>query len=54
MDWAVELARARTSLIGGFHSSPEQSVLEVMLTTHAPVVVVIARKRRRRTFQLNG
>lgn len=44
MDWAVELARVRTPLIGGFHSPLEQSVLEVMLTAHAPVVIVIARQ----------
>lgn len=44
MDWAVEQARAKTPLIGGFHSPLEQSVLEVMLAAHSPVVVVIARK----------
>lgn len=44
MDWAVEQARSKTPLIGGFHSPLEQSVLEVMLAAHAPVVMVIARK----------
>lgn len=44
MDWAVEQARAKTPLIGGFHSPLEQSVLEVMLAAHAPVVIVIARQ----------
>jgi len=44
MDWAVEQARTRTPLIGGFHSPLEQSVLEVMLAAHAPVVIVIARQ----------
>ena len=44
MDWAVEQARNKTPLIGGFHSPLEQSVLEVMLVAHAPVVIVIARK----------
>lgn len=44
MDWAVEQARAKTPLIGGFHSPLEQSVLEVMLAAHSPVVIVIARK----------
>ncbi len=44
MDWAVEQARAKTPLIGGFHSPLEQSVLEVMMAAHAPVVMVIARK----------
>lgn len=37
-------ARARTPLIGGFHSLLERSVLEVMLAARAPVVTVIARK----------
>lgn len=44
MDWAVEQARAKTLLIGGFHSPLEQSVLEVLLAAHAPVVIVIARQ----------
>lgn len=44
MDWAVEQARARTPLVGGFHSPLEQLVLEVMLAAHAPVVMVITRK----------
>ena len=44
MDWAVEQARAKTPLIGGFHSPLEQSVLEVMMAAHAPVVIVIARQ----------
>jgi len=44
MDWAVEQARAKTPLIGGFHSPLEQSVLEVMLVAHVPAVIVIARK----------
>lgn len=44
MDWAVVQARMKTPLIGGFHSPLEQSVLEVMLAAHAPVVIVIARQ----------
>lgn len=44
MDWAVVQARSKIPLIGGFHSPLEQSVLEIMLTAHAPVVIVIARK----------
>ena len=44
MDWAVEQARAKTPLIGGFHSPLEQSVLEVVMAAHAPVVMVIARQ----------
>jgi predicted Rossmann fold nucleotide-binding protein DprA/Smf involved in DNA uptake len=52
MDWAVEQARNKTPLIGGFHSPLEQSVLEVMLMAHAPVVMVIA--RRLETAQLTA
>lgn len=44
MDWAVVQARIKNPLIGGFHSPLEQSVLEVMLAAHAPVVMVLARK----------
>lgn len=44
MDWAVEQARAKNPMIGGFHSPLEQSVLEVVLAAHAPVVIVIARQ----------
>lgn len=44
MDWAVEQARAKIPLIGGFHSPLERSVLEVVLSAYAPVVLVIARK----------
>ena len=44
MDWAVEQARNKTPLIGGFHSPLEQSVLEVMMAAYAPVVIVIAGK----------
>lgn len=44
MDWAVAQARVKSPLIGGFHSPLEQSVLEIMLAAHAPVVIVIARK----------
>ena len=50
MDWAVEQARNKTPLIGGFHSPLEQSVLEVMLTAHAPVVMVIARRLQSARF----
>lgn len=50
MDWAVEQARNKNPLIGGFHSPLEQSVLEVMLTAHAPVVMVIARRLQSARF----
>lgn len=43
MDWAVMQARAKTPLIGGFHSPLEKSVLEVMLAADTPVVIVVAR-----------
>jgi predicted Rossmann fold nucleotide-binding protein DprA/Smf involved in DNA uptake len=44
MAWAIEQARSKSPVISGFHSPLEQSVLEVMLTTGAPCVMVIARK----------
>ena len=44
MDWAIEQAREKNPIIGGFHSPLEQSVLEVVLAAHAPVVIVIARQ----------
>jgi hypothetical protein len=44
LDWAVEQARSKTPLIGGFHSPLEKSVLEVMLAANAPIVIVIARR----------
>ena len=44
MDWAIEQARSKNPLIGGFHSPLEQSVLEVVLAAHAPVVIVVARQ----------
>lgn len=50
MDWAVEQARARNTLIGGFHSPLEQSALQVVLTAHAPVVIVIARQLHAASF----
>jgi hypothetical protein len=43
MNWAIEQARGKHPVIGGFHSPLEQSVLEVMLTAGAPCVMVIAR-----------
>lgn len=44
MDWAVEQARTRKPVIGGFHSPLEFSVLEVLLTVGAPCIIVISRK----------
>ncbi len=44
MGWAIEQARSKSPVISGFHSSLEQSVLEVLLTAGAPCVMVIARR----------
>ena len=43
MDWAVEQARKKTPLIGGFQSPLERSVLEIALAAKSPVVIVLAR-----------
>lgn len=43
MDWALEQARARQTIVGGFHSPLEQSVLHLLLEARSPVVVVLAR-----------
>ena len=43
MDWAVEQARKKTPLIGGFHSPLERSVLKIVLAAKSPVVIVLAR-----------
>lgn len=43
MDWALQQAKARQVVIGGFHSPLEQSVLTVLLQAQSPVVVVLAR-----------
>lgn len=50
MNWAVEQARSKSPIISGFHSSLEQSVLEVMLVAGAPCVIVIARKLEQAHF----
>jgi predicted Rossmann fold nucleotide-binding protein DprA/Smf involved in DNA uptake len=44
MAWAIEQARSKSPVISGFHSSLEQSVLEVLLAAGSPCVMVIARK----------
>ena len=46
MDWAVAQARAGNTVVSGFHSSLEQSVLKVMLVAKAPAVLVLARPVR--------
>lgn len=43
MDWALQQAKARQVVIGGFHSPLEQSVLTVLLQARSPVVAVLAR-----------
>ena len=43
MDWAVEQARKKPPLIGGFQSPLERSVLEIVLAAKSPVVIVLAR-----------
>ncbi len=43
MDWALQQARAKNVVIGGFHSSLEQSVLNVLIAAYSPLVAVLAR-----------
>jgi predicted Rossmann fold nucleotide-binding protein DprA/Smf involved in DNA uptake len=43
MDWALQQAKTRQVVIGGFHSPLEQSVLTVLLQARSSVVVVLAR-----------
>ena len=43
MDWAVAEARSGRTIIGGFHSPLERSVLEVLLAAHGRVVIALAR-----------
>ena len=43
IDWAVQQARERCAVIGGFHSLLEQSVLRLLLEAGSPAVVVLAR-----------
>lgn len=43
MTWAMGQARERTTVISGFHSPLEQSVLKVLMTAGTPCVIVIAR-----------
>lgn len=44
MDWALKQATNKTTIISGFHSPLEQSVLNVMLVAKSPVIVVLARR----------
>ena len=43
MDWAVAEARSGRTIISGFHSPLERSVLEVLLTARSKVVIALAR-----------
>jgi predicted Rossmann fold nucleotide-binding protein DprA/Smf involved in DNA uptake len=43
LDWAVQKTKQRQTVIGGFHSPLEQSVLRILLTAKSPAVVVLAR-----------
>ena len=43
MDWALQQARSKAVVIGGFHSPLEQSVLKVLIQARSPVVAVLAR-----------
>ena len=47
MDWAVTQARASLTVVSGFHSPLEQSVLKVYLAAKAPAVLVLARPVQR-------
>jgi predicted Rossmann fold nucleotide-binding protein DprA/Smf involved in DNA uptake len=47
MDWAVQQAKAKQTVISGFHSPLEQSVLAVLLQAKSPVVVVLSRSVER-------
>ena len=43
-EWALQQAKLREVVIGGFHSPLEQSVLQLLLQARSPAVVVLARK----------
>lgn len=43
LDWALQQAKARRVVAGGFHSPLEQSVLKLLLEAGGPAVVVLAR-----------
>ena len=42
-DWALQQARERCAVIGGFHSPLEQSVLRLLVEAGGSVVIVLAR-----------
>lgn len=43
MDWVMQQAKTKATVISGFHSPLEKSVLEILLTAKSPAVVVLAR-----------
>lgn len=43
MDWAILQAKVQKTIVSGFHSPLEQSVLKVLLEAQCPVVAVLAR-----------
>jgi predicted Rossmann fold nucleotide-binding protein DprA/Smf involved in DNA uptake len=43
MDWALAQAKTKQPVVSGFHSPLEQSVLNLLLQAHCPVVLVLAR-----------
>lgn len=43
MDWALLQASAKLTVVSGFHSPLEQSVLKVLMAAGSPAVVVLAR-----------
>lgn len=47
MDWAVAEARSGRTIISGFHSPLERSVLEVLLGAHGKAVIALARDVRK-------
>ena len=43
MDWVMQQAKTKATVISGFHSPLEKSALEILLTAKSPAVVVLAR-----------
>lgn len=43
MDWALAQVGERQTVISGFHSPLERSVLQLLLEAHSPAIVVLAR-----------
>lgn len=43
MDWVMQQAKMKATVVSGFHSPLEKSALEILLTAKSPAVVVLAR-----------